>query len=375
MAVAARQPRIERNPHVPQDLSASNASQAAIDRHAMIRIHHVRSLLFRCALGCALLPSAAFPQALPGDAGVEAVPTEAGSPSPSPRQSRDDAWWTGPMLANSAATLPQGHFLIEPYLYDVTSHGSDGWGSRTYMLYGLADRVTVGLVPVLGYNRVDGGPDSSGIGFGDTGVLAQYRLTQFHEGSLMPTISLQLQETLPTGKYDRLGNRPGDGLGSGAASTTLQVKTQTWFWLPNGRILRMRLNLARSFSRRTGVDGVSVYGTGAGFHGYARPGQAFSVNAAWEYSLTRRWVLAFDLTYDRQQGTRVRGYGNTGSGGAPGAAAVRLDSGSSEAFGFAPAVEYNFSARLGMLFGVRVITGGHNTATTITPAVAFNYVH
>jgi hypothetical protein len=39
------------------------------------------------------------------------------------RQSLDDAWWTGPMLAPSAATLPQGHFLIEPYLYDVIQQG------------------------------------------------------------------------------------------------------------------------------------------------------------------------------------------------------------------------------------------------------------
>ena len=41
----------------------------------------------------------------------------------SDRQSLDDAWWTGPMLAPSAATLPQGHFLIEPYFYDVIQQG------------------------------------------------------------------------------------------------------------------------------------------------------------------------------------------------------------------------------------------------------------
>ena len=38
------------------------------------------------------------------------------------RQSREDAWWTGPMLAASAASLPQGHFLLEPYLFDVISY-------------------------------------------------------------------------------------------------------------------------------------------------------------------------------------------------------------------------------------------------------------
>ena len=36
----------------------------------------------------------------------------ASAQNPSDRQSLDDAWWTGPMLAPSAATLPQVHFLI-----------------------------------------------------------------------------------------------------------------------------------------------------------------------------------------------------------------------------------------------------------------------
>ena len=39
------------------------------------------------------------------------------------RQSFDDAWFTGPMLAPNASTLPRGHFLIEPYLYDVIAQG------------------------------------------------------------------------------------------------------------------------------------------------------------------------------------------------------------------------------------------------------------
>src|SRR5690348_12820939 len=73
-----------------------------------------------------------------------------------PRQSVDDAWWTGPMLANSAATLPRGHFLVEPYLYDASSSQADGYGSLTYMLYGVSDRFTAGLVPVFGYTRVAG---------------------------------------------------------------------------------------------------------------------------------------------------------------------------------------------------------------------------
>lgn len=274
------------------------------------------------------------------------------------------------MLANSASTLPRGHFLVEPYLYDESSPHAHGYGSLTYMLYGLTDRLTVGLVPVFGYNRMDGPGDSSGIGLGDISMQMQYRLTDVPAGSSRPTVSLQLEETLPTGKYDQLGQRPGDGLGSGATTTTLQVNTQTYLWLSNGRILRMRFNVAQSFSTRTEVAGVSVYGTPDGFRGHARPGRSFYVNAAWEYSLARRWALAIDVTYRRSHGARVRGYDEHRS-----SLPLRLDGRSSETFGVAPAIEYSWSPNLGMLFGTRVLTGGSNISTTVTPVIAFNYVH
>lgn len=290
-----------------------------------------------------------------------------------PRQSVDDAWWTGPMLANSAATLPRGHFLIEPYLYDVSSSQADGFGSLTYMLYGVSDRFTAGLVPVFGYTRVAGGADSSGIGAGDASVLMQYRLTQFPVESSLPTVSIQLQETLPTGRYEQLGNRPADGQGGGAYVTTLALNTQTWFWLRNGRILRMRFNVSRSFAKAASVEGVSVYGTDQDFIGHARPGDAWFADAAWEYSLTRNWVLALDLTWRHAHGTRVRGYELSGADSSP--VSVDSDSGPGTAFGFAPAIEYNFNARVGLLFGVRVITGGHNAARSVTPALALNFVH
>lgn len=338
----------------------------------MFALRHAPGLLLCCFLGGLLLPPAAFPQAA-STGGQAAMAAQATAPSPVLRQSLDDAWWTGPMLANSAATLPHGHFLVEPYVYDVSSPHADGFGSLTYLLYGLTDRLTVGLVPVLGYNRVDNAPGSSGIGLGDVSVQAQYRLTEFHEGSALPTISVMLQETLPTGKYDRLGNRLADGLGGGTATTTLQLNTQTYFWLANGRILRMRFNVAQSFSSRASVQDASVYGTAEGFSGHARPGRSFYVNAAWEYSLSQRWVLALDVTYRRSHGTRVRGYEPLDGDGMP-AMPIHRNSGTSEAFGFAPAIEYSWSANLGLLLGTRVITG-RNTITTITPAVALNYVH
>jgi len=159
-------------------------------------------------------------------------------------------------------------------------------------------------------------------------------------------------------------------MGSGAFTTTVALYTQTFFWMPNGRILRMRFNVGPSFSRTVNVQDVSVYGTSQGFRGHAKPGSSLFLDAAWEYSLTQRWVLALDATYRNQSNTQVAGY-NQSDPRQP----VILNSGSSRAFGIAPALEYNFTSKVGVIAGVRTFPAGRNTTNSITPAIAVNIVH
>jgi Putative MetA-pathway of phenol degradation len=299
-------------------------------------------------------------------------------PSPPPseaRQSLADAWWTGPMLAPSAATLPRGHMLIEPYFYDVIGSHSNGLGSLTYMNYGLANKLTVGLIPTAGYNKVSNGPSSSGVAIGDLTVQTQYRLTAFSEGRRLPTSSIAVQETLPTARYDQLGTRLSDGLGAGAYTTTLGLYSQTYFWLPNRRILRMRFNVTQSFSSNVKVKDVSVYGTQTGFLGKARPGDSSFADLSGEYSLTRKWVLALEATYRHSANTRVTGYDALSTSLIQIRAGIQLNPGSVDTFAFAPAIEYSWRPNLGLLLGMRVIPSSHNTNSTITPALAINFVH
>ncbi len=299
------------------------------------------------------------------------------------RESRDEAWWTGPLLAPNAATLPQGHALIEPYLFDEISNGhfdADGnrhtgpyehdIGSLTYMLYGVTDSITAGLLPRFGYNEPAGQPNSSGIGLGDLTLQAGYGLTHYHDGGNTPDVSVVVQQALPTGRYDRLA-RPSDGFGAGAWTTTLALYTQDYLWMPSGRILRARLDLSYAFSSSVSVSDLSVYGTPNGFSGRAWPGDTFTADAAAEYSLTSNWVLALDVVYQHSDSTQVNGIVTGGSGAA---AAHASASGSGFAVVFAPAVEYNFSARIGTIFGVRIIEIGRNTTASITPAIALNMV-
>jgi hypothetical protein len=297
---------------------------------------------------------------------LEGRAQEAVSSSAVVRQSMQDAWWTGPLLANSPATLPPGHFLIEPYLYDVISAHAHGYGSRSYVEYGLIDRLTVGVIPVLGYNTVSGGPSSSRVGWGDQTVLAQYGITRFHEGHWMPSLGVMVEETFPTGQFDRLGDRPSNGFGAGAYTTMLALNSQEYFWLPNGRILRMRLDVSEAVSTDVTVEGVSVYGTGAAFRGQVNPGSSSSVDAGWEYSMTRRWVLALDATYGHVRNTRVTGFNDQ--------TPYSAQNPSSDAFAFAPAIEYNWNPKTGVILGARLIPASHNTTATVTPIVAINMV-
>jgi len=296
------------------------------------------------------------------------------------------AWWTGPMLAPSAATLPSGHMLIEPYLFDVMSDGrfdANGTrqpapgehdiGSLTYMLYGVTDRVTVGMIPRFVFNEPAGAANSSHPGVGDLTLQAGFGVTRFEDGHRTPAIAVVLDETLPTGRYQRL-SRASDGFGGGAYTTALSVYSQDYLWMPNGRILRVRLDLTYSLSSSVGLHDASVYGTPVGFSGRAYPGNSFTADAAAEYSVTRNWVLALDVVYEHQGDTLVRGEVAPPAGGS-GGGRFSADSASLYALQLAPAIEYNFSSRIGVLLGVRLFAAGRNTTSSVTPALALNMVY
>jgi hypothetical protein len=321
--------------------------------------------MLRALLGCLLLA---------GSAGVSATEQE----------SLDEAWWTGPMLAANASTLPQGHLLLEPYLYDLISNGhfdSDGGrhsgpyqhdiGSQGYLLYGVTDRITAGMIPRFTYNEPAGEPNSSSIEVGDVTLQGGYGLTSYQPGHLVPTISVVVQETVPSGRYDEL-RRASDGAGAGAWTSAVALYSQDYLWMPNGRILRVRLDLTYAVSSSVALRDDSVYGTPPGFRGHAWPGAGFTADAAGEYSLTRNWVLALDVVYQRNANTRVSGILVPGEDAATGS--FVSDSGASYSVTFAPAIEYNWSSRFGALLGLRIIEIGVNTSASLTPAVAVNMV-
>jgi hypothetical protein len=276
------------------------------------------------------------------------------------RAAMADARWTGPLLASNAETLPHGHFYTEPYFFDGISGGDHHPGTSGFYQYGLTDEWTVGMQPFFSlgtqkYNR--------GMAIGDFKLLSQVRVSHFRADHRVPSVALVTNFKFPTGKHDHLDALK-SGHGSGSFAPEIGVNVQQYFLMKNGRLLRGRINILKDFPLRTDVHGRSVYGTGPDFRGRARPGSKTTLILGAEYSVTKEWVLAFDVEADHWGSTRVVGRD------APGGPLLKQSSPKSWNVGFAPAVEYNWSDRAGAIFGIWVVPKGHNTEASVTPAIA-----
>jgi len=271
------------------------------------------------------------------------------------------ARWTGPLLASNAETLPKGHVYTEPYFFDGISGGDHHPGTSGFYQYGLRDNWTVGVQPFfsLGTQR-----HNREMAVGDFKLLSQVRVSHFTPDHRAPSVAIVTNLVLPTGKDDHLAALK-QGHGSGSFAPEVGINVQQYFLLGNGRLLRARVNVLRQFPLRHDVTGRSVYGTGPDFRGHARPGSKTTLIAGAEYSLTREWVLAFDVEADAWGRTKV--VGRDGDGDGP---RIRSTSPRSWNVGVAPAVEYNWSDRAGAIFGVWIVPEGHNTAASVTPAIA-----
>ncbi|HEV2594646.1 MAG TPA: hypothetical protein VGU01_05535 [Sphingomicrobium sp.] len=273
------------------------------------------------------------------------------------------------MLAASAETLSKGHVLIEPYLFDIRTHSSDHFANLTYLLYGLSNRLSVGMIALEGF-VVPRHSKSTAFAVGDTTLLAQYRLVRFGEHGSPATLSLVVLEGLPTAAFDQLENRNVAGVGTGARTTELALYLQSYVWLANGRILRLRLDVGHTLPSTARPRGESVYGTPASFRGDARRDPADVADTSFEYSLSKRVVLSWEMVWQHSGRVRICGLLDRQNG--PSAYSAGLPG--SESFYVAPAVEYSWRSNIGVLVGLRLSPKGRNAPASITPALALNWV-
>ncbi len=290
----------------------------------------------------------------------------------------DPPWLTGPLLAPSGISIPPGHYNIEPYFYAIAETGNydSDWKAiekptfwntffQPSFQFGLLSWLDFQFNPTLVYNHTDG---ASQWGVGDMPVGFDIQLYK-SEGKLtnwITALKLALKETIPLGKYQNLkaGKLGTDSMGLGSWQTGAALVWGNLFYLGNQHFLTLRCAFEYNLPAPVDVKNLNAFGGGRGTRGTVYPAQSFTLDIGLEYTLTRNWVVALDIVGEFQGKTRFKG-----TTSAPNSAPKSLQ------FSLAPAIEYNWSGSLGIIFGPWFTVAGWNSGQFYGGVFAFNYYH
>jgi hypothetical protein len=288
--------------------------------------------------------------------------------------------FTGPLLAPSVHTIPQGHYDIEPYLFffAITGAYNQNWNSQSnpnYYNLNLLLPAWVGLTPWLdctlqlqGFYQFTQGERS--VQFGDIPFGFNIQLLNEQPGTWWPAIKLGLKANIPTGKYDHLNpNKLGTDIGgSGSWQPSATLSVGRLFQVAATHFLSPRLGFSYTVPNPVGVKDLSIYGGTKGTNGTGYQGNFYYVDLGLEYNVARHWALACDFYYQHNNKSRFSGNPGYNADGSP----ASVGAPSAEQFSLAPALEYNWSPYIGIIGGVWFSIGGRNTARFATGTVAFN---
>lgn len=292
-------------------------------------------------------------------------------------------WFTGSLVPPSAYVVKKGHFELEPYLFEfvkVGRYGADwdahsvprfySYGSQTFVIVGLTNWMDIEVIPQVFYNRSQG---QSAFGFADLPILLDFQLIEPDAYKYFPGVKVSIGEIFPTGRFQKLDpeKKGTDSTGFGSFINAFNMIFYKVFHLRGMHFLSTTLTLQDGLSAPVHVKGFNTYGGGFHTRGKVYPGNAFSAIFSFEYSFTRNWAFAMDNVYAHISKTRFSGK----SGFTQQGTRANMKSPSSEQFSLAPAIEYNFSANLGIVGGVWFTVAGRNSSEFINGLIALEYTY
>lgn len=285
-------------------------------------------------------------------------------------------WFTGPLLAPSPITIPPGHANIEPYIYAFANVGKydNHWNrqkTETFWSnfcqvstqFGINSWLDFSLYPTLFYNYTHGAGKWA---IGDMPVGFDIQLYN-HNKVLTDwgtALSFRIQEILPIGKYRNLNpaKKATDVGGQGSWQTVFGLVWGNLFYIGGNRFITWRNAFQYTLPAPVHVKNLNAYGGGAGTNGTVYPAQNFQFDTAIEITLTKNWVFAMDILSSWSKKVRFKGK-TLDPNFSPSAVQISL----------APAIEYNWSSSIGLIFGCWFTVAGRNADQFINGVIAFNY--
>ena len=290
-------------------------------------------------------------------------------------------WFTGPLLAPTPINMDPKHPAIEPSVtfFDFYGIYTANWRTQVQdaiwainplidFQFGITDSLGIETLVSFISNFQKGQTFSD---FQDTIVLFGYQLANDIKGSWVPDIRIDLQETFPTGHYQRLspGKQRLEATGFGSFQTGPVLVMRKLFHIAS-HSLSLLWSVNYLFPSSVHVSGFNTYGGGYGTKGKVTPGQNLTAYFSGEYSINQRWVLAFDTEFFYQKKSRFHGKNGTTTTGE--IASTGLPS--SVQLSFAPEIEYNLSPSSGLLMGIWGSIAGKNAPAFAAAFCAYLHV-
>lgn len=283
-------------------------------------------------------------------------------------------WYTGPLLTPTAYVLTPGQGNIESYLFYTITNGAYNkhwkgkslpnryqWNPQLTFKLGILEGVDFSGVLQSYINQTQRVAASS---FGDLPLGFGFQAFKIGPEEEIALCKIFIQETFPTGRYQNLNQKKlgTDGGGQGTYATQIAVCFSKQFKLPSDRYFRGRWAFLTTYSAPVSVRGLNVYGGGSGTKGTEYPGVSCVFLTSGEYTITRNWVVACDLQI--AYSARNRFSGRTMN---------PMTSRTSVQFSLAPAMEYNWDEKLGVIIGPWFTFAGKNCRRFISLVAALNY--
>jgi hypothetical protein len=291
-------------------------------------------------------------------------------------------WLTGPLLSASPHVTPTGEINFEPIYSSIDSYAyydsnwkkvkqPDYWVHNLdlYCNIGINPQMDFLLDPGVQYNCSQG---SQKFEISDMVVALNFQLLIDRPDNYLPSLKLGVREQFPNGKYDQLNPsmHETEVAGQGSYMTCIYLCAGRMFNFGVHHWLSLRLTTAYTIPSRIHVKGHNLYGGAKDTDAYVYPGQFFDFDIAWEFTLAKKWALACDNFFRYTRSRTFKGNPGTLDTGRLG----DLSGDNSIFFGFAPAIEYNWSANGGIIAGAEFTVAGRNSAAFAGFAVGVNLV-
>lgn len=290
-------------------------------------------------------------------------------------------WFTGPLLTPAGSIVPIGYINFEPYTFVnvFTGDYDKDWNSfstptfydvnfQASLYIGLSNWIDMQIIPQASWNETE---NVTSLEFNDLFLSLEFQVLKNTETNQIPDLKIYIQETFPTGHYQRRQKeKKGTDIGGqGSFITTLGFVVARTFHIYRQHYLAFRFNGFYDIPTSSHVHGINFYGGAENTNATVNVGQSFGILSSLEYSLTKNWALAIDFSAEYRFQSTFSGNPGTNADGT----LAPLGLPSFILFSLAPAIEYNFNEYVGIIAGGWFTIAGKNAPRFASGVIAINY--